>query len=248
MAAGVVALDCEMVGVKDQSTGSMEDALCRVSVVALQGHEAYKLLLDTWVLVNRDIVDFRSAITGLGAKSFQKKTNVSFATARARVAALIAGKIVVGHALWNDFKVLQLHHPESMMRDTALYLKLRPPWRSDLLPSLNLLAHYWLGNACQAGVHDSVADATTALRIYELHAVEWEVANWTMPDFLFAYRPFFMFGAETIDLVKTASPVESATLLLAKQAPAKSGGWPLGLLDQMQPRRQSGAETPLTAQ
>jgi RNA exonuclease 4 len=218
----------------------VEDALCRVSVVLLRGQESYCTLLDTWVLVDRDVVDYRSAITGLGAKSLRQKSRVDFATARAAVASLIAGKIVVGHALWNDFKVLKLHHPESDIRDTALYLKLRPPWRAHLLPSLNLLARCWLGDeACQAGVHDSVADATTALRIYGLHALEWEVAQWVFPIPMMtvggtATAASMMMTSPCV--VQTEEPAHKVepTVSRADQAPAKSGGWPLGLLNHME--------------
>lgn len=217
----------------------MEDALCRVSVVLLRGQESYCTLLDTWVLVDRDVVDYRSAITGLGAKSLRQKSRVDFATARAAVASLIAGKIVVGHALWNDFKVLKLHHPESHIRDTALYLKLRPPWRAHLLPSLNLLARCWLGDeACQAGVHDSVADATTALRIYGLHALEWEVAQWVFPVPVIITSPCVV---QTEERTHKLEP----TVSRADQAPAKSGGWPLGLLNHME--APYAAEDPVAA-
>lgn len=230
---GVVALDCEMVGVRglDGPDCAMEDALCRVSVVLLRGQEAYHTLLDTWVLVDRDIVDYRSAITGLGEKSLPPATvarpRVGFETARAAVASLIAGKIVVGHALWNDFKALKLHHPQSLVRDTALYLKLRPPWRAHLLPSLNLLARCWLGDeACQTGVHDSVADATTALRIYGMHALEWEVAQWVFPVPVIITSSY----VQTEERAHKSEPAFSR----ADQAPAKSGGWPLGLLNHVE--------------
>ena len=43
------------------------------------------------------------------------------------VAALMKGKLVVGHAVHNDFKALMLDHPPAMTRDTAKYW----PRRSD---------------------------------------------------------------------------------------------------------------------
>lgn len=223
--AGVVALDCEMVGVAGNARGMVEDALCRVSVVKLCGQDAYQTVLDTWVHIERDIVDYRSAITGLGAKSFRKKSNVSFDQARAMVASLIAGKIVVGHALWNDFKVLKLEHPKWLVRDTALYEKLRPPWRAHLLPSLNLLARCWLGSTCQAGVHDSVTDATTALQLYDLHAVGWEMTSWSSGFQLPACTPS--------PWSAPAGQLKTVAVRVSEQAfnMAKSGGWPLANRD-----------------
>ena len=45
-----------------------------------------------------------------------------------QVAALLAERIVVGHALHNDFKALGLQHPRAQQRDTACY----PPYRKGL--------------------------------------------------------------------------------------------------------------------
>ena len=37
------------------------------------------------------------------------------------VSEILRGKILVGHALDNDLRVLQISHPTSMIRDTATY-------------------------------------------------------------------------------------------------------------------------------
>jgi hypothetical protein len=54
-------------------------------------------------------------------------------------------------------------------------MSLLPPGRHTT-PSLKLLAEYWLNEDMHSGVHDSVQDATVALRLYLLHALEWEKA------------------------------------------------------------------------
>lgn len=38
---------------------------------------------------------------------------------RFQILKLLAGKIVVGHAIHNDFKALQYFHPKSLTRDTS---------------------------------------------------------------------------------------------------------------------------------
>lgn len=46
------------------------------------------------------------------------------------VAALLKGRILVGHAVFNDLKVLMLDHPRTMTRDTAFFPPFcKPPRR-----------------------------------------------------------------------------------------------------------------------
>lgn len=176
----VVAIDCEMVGVagpgydpRDRST--ISNALCRVSIVLFSDDGSLRVGLDTWVDVQEEIVDFRTAVTGIDEQTYaRKKKKVPFANARAKVLSLISRKIVVGHAVWNDFEVLSISHPWDLVRDTALYAGLRPMWRRGLMPSLQLLARHWLQEEVQLGVHDSVEDAAVALRLYKMHEEEWE--------------------------------------------------------------------------
>jgi RNA exonuclease 4 len=149
------------------------NALCRVSLVQFAG---MKVCVDTWVEVEGKVTNFRTAITGVDANAYAQKRKVPFSEARAMVQAAIKNKIVVGHALWNDFAALQITHPVERVRDTALNKSLRPPWRSNPLPSLRLLANFWLNKEVhgQAQEHDSVEDASTALLLYKFHRATWE--------------------------------------------------------------------------
>ena len=45
----------------------------------------------------------------------------SFVTVQKEVADLIQGRLLVGHALHHDLKVLFLDHPKKMIRDTSRY-------------------------------------------------------------------------------------------------------------------------------
>jgi len=177
-ADGIVALDCEMVGVrghtlKRDDVPSVENALCRVSVVQCEtvegGLSSRKLILDLWVQVpEADVVDWRTAITGINAENYKQKQRHPYAVVRARVMDVLQNRILVGHALWNDLDVLKLRHPPELVRDTAMQGLLRPTWRPNLLPSLSLLVSYWLGESFHTGVHDSIQDAYAALRLYYL--------------------------------------------------------------------------------
>lgn len=204
--ADVVALDCEMVEVADPLGGpdAVKDALCRVSVVSGLEEWGFEACLDTWVAVEGDVVDFRTAITGVDEDLFGRLGKISFARASEEVRSLIAGKIVVGHAVWNDLEALKISHPCELVRDTSMYRGLRPPWRLDRLPSLRLLANCWLQEEMHSGMHDSVEDATAALRLYLLHQSSWEycfgnlvmqphpmgpwAGSWIMPEAQFGYR------------------------------------------------------------
>lgn len=169
-----VAIDCEMVAVTGRGARGIQDALCKVSLVSLApGGCAFKTLLNTWVTVDAEVVDYRTAITGLDAEIARKLPSIPYNEARDIVRRLIAGKIVVGHALENDFRALAISHPLPLVRDTATQASLLPPGRINT-PSLRLLAKYWLNEDMHSGAHDSMQDAKVALRLYMMHAEWWQ--------------------------------------------------------------------------
>jgi RNA exonuclease 4 len=100
---------------------------------------------------------------------------VSFAQVQTEVGHLIQNKIVVGHALHNDFRVLKLSHPFRLVRDTSKYKPFRTLVGSYGAPTLKLLAERILGIRIQTGEHNPITDAKTALRLYMLHKKKWEV-------------------------------------------------------------------------
>ena len=175
----VLALDCEMVGV---GTDGKRSILARASVVNEDGH----VILDTFVLPTERVVDYRTAVSGVrpkdllsanGAKSFQK--------VQAQLSELFNGRILVGHSLKNDMKVLMLDHPKKDTRDTSLYHPLTRPLRSDerCVPgaprgrgcrALRDLVAQHLGLVIQKGEHSSVDDARAALLLYQKFQRKWE--------------------------------------------------------------------------
>ena len=86
-----------------------ESALARVSLVNYHGH----IVLDTFVAPRERVTDWRTWVSGvreediLGAPSFEE--------VQKKVAALTEGKVMVGHAIENDFKVsISLSHNQVM--------------------------------------------------------------------------------------------------------------------------------------
>ena len=97
----MVALDCEMVGVEGN-----EDALARVSIINYNGHT----LMDKYVRPTKRILDFRSLVSGVHPWHLKEENGaVSFAEAKAESHRILKDKIIVGHSLNHDFKVLELH-------------------------------------------------------------------------------------------------------------------------------------------
>ena len=164
-----VALDCEMVGV---GSSGRESVLARCSVVGGDG----EVLYDRHVKVGERVTDFRTKYSGVRARDLKARDAVPFAECQRAVASLLEGKVLVGHALHNDLKVLLLPHPRTATRDTASWPPLmRANGRGKRKPrKLRDLVSEHLGRAIQEGEHGSVEDATAALDLYRKFATEWE--------------------------------------------------------------------------
>ncbi|QDZ21444.1 exonuclease [Chloropicon primus] len=176
----IVALDCEMVGVGD---GGQKSALARVVVVNYYGN----VLVDTFCTPKGRVTDYRTRVSGVRPQDLRGAPQ--FEQVQQRVATLLKGKVVVGHALKNDFKALHVGHPKQDIRDTARYAPLRklelpgngaasvsPPAVHARFKSraLKELAAEHLGLEIQHGEHSPVEDARAALYLYHKHKVEWE--------------------------------------------------------------------------
>jgi RNA exonuclease 4 len=83
---------------------------------------------------------------------------LSFEEAQKEVAALLKGRILVGHALKNDLECLLLGHPRRDIRDTSRHPEFRKLNKGNT-PSLKKLATEILGITIQGGSHSSVCDA-----------------------------------------------------------------------------------------
>ncbi|KAL5151527.1 RNA exonuclease 4 [Glycine soja] len=157
-----VAMDCEMVGVGQGN----KSALGRVTLVNKWGNVIY----DEFVRPIERVVDFRTKISGIRPRDLRKAKD--FWAAQKKVAELINGRILVGHALSNDLKALLLSHPRKDIRDTSEY---RPFLnRSSSRRALRHLAAEHLGVNIQTGEHCPVEDARAAMLLYQRNRKEWE--------------------------------------------------------------------------
>ncbi|VUZ46675.1 unnamed protein product [Hymenolepis diminuta] len=162
-----IALDCEFVGV---GYGGKDNALARVSIVNQFGH----VLLDEYVRPKETITDYRTAYSGISPHHMQPGGPAkTFEEVQAKVMEICKDRILVGHAIHNDLKVLMMSHPKKDIRDTSRYRPFKELFRGRN-PSLKALTERLLGVNVQTGEHDSVEDARATMRIYTLVKRVWE--------------------------------------------------------------------------
>ncbi|EIN13618.1 nucleotide-binding protein [Punctularia strigosozonata HHB-11173 SS5] len=109
----------------------------RVSITNYRG----EALLDCFVQPTQHITDYRTAQTGLQAEHLYGPHALPLNQVKALVAQRIAGKIIIGHSLWNFLSVLELPHPAINTRDVALFLPFRRTLQRHSLVSLPTLMH-----------------------------------------------------------------------------------------------------------
>ena len=97
----------------------------------------------------------------------------SLRTVQEKLDEFLADRVLIGHALKNDFHTLFLSHPHASIRDTARYLPFRV-LAGGRTPSLRKLAKQVLGREIQTGEHSSVEDAKAAMDIFKSVRKEWE--------------------------------------------------------------------------
>ncbi|RWS07847.1 RNA exonuclease 4-like protein [Dinothrombium tinctorium] len=158
----VVAMDCEMVGV---GKGGQQSILARVSIVNHFGHCLY----DKFVKPTEKVTDYRTKVSGIRPRDIQDGQD--FKVVQKEVYDIIKGRILVGHAITHDLKVLFLDHPKKLIRDTSKYFRYVSGGKT---PSLKRLSEQLLGVSIQTGEHNSVEDARVAMRLYTMHRKAWD--------------------------------------------------------------------------
>ena len=159
-----LAIDCEMVGVGHRGR---RDILARVSIVNAFGHVIY----DKYVLPGEPVTDYRTFVSGI--QPHHLKNGIQFDKCQREVCDLLHDRILIGHAVHHDLKVLYLEHPASDIRDTSKYFD-SSAYGGRGTPSLRKLTEYYLGVDIQSAAHDSVEDARATMRLYTMFKKDWE--------------------------------------------------------------------------
>lgn len=170
-----IALDCEFVGSRIGPGVTEESVLARVSIVNYFG----TVLMDDFVKPRKGqrITDFRTWVSGVTAKDVLYNPDaLDFDQAVTKVADLLKGRVLVGHALSNDLGVLGLSHSRSMIRDTSRHasFKAKLGVKGGHPVGLKRLSKVLLEVDIQSGQHSSVEDARAAMLLYRKYKIEFD--------------------------------------------------------------------------
>lgn len=158
-----IAMDTEMVGIGFEGKDNM---VARVSLVNKFGDCIY----DKFVKPREPVVDYRTSVSGVRKEDLIN--GEQFDVVQKEVSEILRGKILIGHSVKNDLKVLFLSHPKKNIRDTTTYKPFRKITKST--PSLKRLTKEILGVDIQSGEHSSVEDARAVMKLYCIVAGTWE--------------------------------------------------------------------------
>lgn len=162
-----------MVGVGNHGNKS---SVARVTLVGWSGEVIY----DELIKQEEEVVDYRTFVSGITETDLASAA-LTLEECRAQILEILEGKILVGHALKNDMKALQLSHPWFMTRDTAKYEPFMQVRFDDgvLWPrKLKELTQEKLKRDIQipGKPHSAYEDALAALDLYRLVRRKWEKA------------------------------------------------------------------------
>lgn len=142
--------------------------LARVSVCRGSGEHAGLPFIDDYIAVTEQVVDYLTEWSGISPGDLNRETSpyapVSLKHAYKKLWLLLnLGCIFVGHSLANDFRTINIHVPKSQVVDTS-HLFFKPDFKRKL--NLKFLAWCVLKESIQQDTHDSIEDATTALKLW----------------------------------------------------------------------------------
>lgn len=147
-----IAIDCEMVHTETETS-----ALARVCAVAWNE----EVILDTYVAPSAPVTDYLTRYSGIRECDLVDAPPAD--EVRAKMAEILQGRVVVGHGVQNDLRVLHLKHPANRVIDTV-----QLEWGSRPL-NLKALSLEVLGESIQRGGHSPYEDAIASLRLLKAH-------------------------------------------------------------------------------
>merc|ERR1712025_374155 len=206
----ILGMDCEMVGVGNDGVDSI---LARVSIVNHFGNVLY----DKVVAPREKVTDYRTAVSGVRPEDLVSAPE--FKLVQEEVAELIKDRVLVGHALHHDLKVLFLDHPKKLIRDTSKYKPFKAAF-GGRTPGLKALTERFLGEKVQTGEHSSVQDSQAAIRLYTMFRKDWEADRTSKMNKNKNSKKKKQSKTETVK-------IEPSRILKAKEASKSIGSRPL---------------------
>ncbi|KAI9999905.1 hypothetical protein NQD34_011748 [Periophthalmus magnuspinnatus] len=164
-----LAIDCEMVGAGPKGHISQ---LARCSIVSYDGDVVY----DKFIRPLLPITDYRTRWSGIRKSDLYGA--MPYDQARKEILKLLVGKVLIGHAIHNDLRVLNYNHPKALIRDTSRIplLNAKAGFPEHQPASLKRLTKAIFNQDIQTGRkgHSSVEDAKATMELYKVIEVEWE--------------------------------------------------------------------------
>ncbi|EDQ88131.1 uncharacterized protein MONBRDRAFT_37665 [Monosiga brevicollis MX1] len=165
------ALDCEMVTVRGKG-GAMKSALGRISIINATG----QVVIDEFVRPQQPIVSYNTRWSGIRKRDLVDAT--PFPKVRDRLRTILKNARVVGHAVSNDFRAMNLTSKElnALVYDTSASstLKIAALGENDgNAVSLKRLSKYLLHRTIQEKQHCSLIDARVTLELYQYDVNLW---------------------------------------------------------------------------
>ncbi|XP_072316484.1 interferon-stimulated 20 kDa exonuclease-like 2 [Eucyclogobius newberryi] len=164
-----LAIDCEMVGAGPKGHISQ---LARCSIVSYNGDVVY----DKFIRPALPVTDYRTRWSGIRKSDLYGA--MPYEQARKEILKLLSGKLLIGHAVHNDLKVLSYSHPKTLLRDTSRIplLNTKAGFPEKQPASLKRLTKAIFNRDIQTGRkgHSSVEDAKATMDLYKVVEVEWE--------------------------------------------------------------------------
>ncbi|KAK9371365.1 exonuclease [Lipomyces kononenkoae] len=159
-----VSLDCEFVGVGHEGKRSV---LARVSIVNFYG----AVVMDEYVRPEEKVTDWRTWVSGIRPSDMANAK--PFKQVQYQVAEVLKDRVLVGHAVRNDLKVLMIAHPKRLIRDTSKLAAFRKLAKGRA-PALKKLAKQYLGIDIQGEEHSSVEDARACILLFRKFKDEFQ--------------------------------------------------------------------------
>ncbi|KAH9457495.1 hypothetical protein Pst134EA_021369 [Puccinia striiformis f. sp. tritici] len=179
----LVAIDAEFVSLQQEEVDYKSDGtklvrrpsqmtLARVSVLRGEGSKTGVPFIDDHIQTFEPIADYLTEFSGIRPGDLDLNasphTLVPLKVAYKKLRLLVdLGCIFIGHGLSKDFRIINIHVPPSQIIDTVDLYYIASRQRKL---SLRLLSYLILRHDIQnAGTHDSIEDARTALQLYDIY-------------------------------------------------------------------------------
>jgi PAB-dependent poly(A)-specific ribonuclease subunit 2 len=175
----IVGIDAEFVALQQEEINMTADGtretirpsrlgLARVSVLRGTGQDADLPFIDDYIAMQEPVIDYLTEFSGIRPGDLERGSSlhmlVSLRVAYKKLWLLLnLGCIFVGHGLIKDFRTINIHIPKNQVIDTVELFHIKSRGRKI---SLRFLAWILLHEDIQSGMHDSIEDARTALRLW----------------------------------------------------------------------------------